>query len=399
MRIRPTRLDTAERLPFLLNSQGIPMYFPLLWVLTERRAIGLATSTIEADLIAIKDLYCWSDLRGIPIENRFAERKILQPHEITSLFDYIKINKLQQTALSKKTINGPRYSSSKHSAIKIKRVIQYIGWLSDPITQKQPQNIHDGYENSRNNMLSRMNAKAPISKNRNSLFGRTSLSEEQVAGLLEFFQSQPPKVTQESNYTWKRDRLILKMLLLCGIRRGELAGIKINNIDPRFGKILIPRSPDDPDETRKHQPATKTNDREIPVSTTLMNEIQEYIFHYRRQKSLSKTHPYLFVSVRTGKPISLAGINNIFRSIRRLNLNISKTLSPHVLRHSFAVNYVQKMENDGVQFSRQAQALSEAMGWRQGSGTEAIYLKRHTKKQADMIHLSIQEEILDRSAQ
>ena len=59
------------------------------------------------------------------------------------------------------------------------------------------------------------------------------------------------------------------------------------------------------------------------------------------------TNPYLFLT-RTGTPLSARGIQLVFRSLKKKELLDFKNLSPHILRHSFALAYI---ENGGDPFS------------------------------------------------
>ena len=241
-------------------------------------------------------------------------------------------------------------------------------------------------------MLSRLTAKIPKLKKRNTLNQRTSLSEVEAERVVEIIKSKTIPDLNLNQEAWARNRLILKLFLVTGIRRGELAGLKIQDIETRLEKLVVTRSPDDPEEFRKYEPATKTNDRELPLAHKLLTEIETYIFKHRQKIKGARSHPYLFVNIRNGKALSMQAINNVFRLLRTRESNIRKSFCPHELRHTFATAWVHKMDKDGIPPSQQDQSLSDAMGWKQGSGTASTYLRNHIKEQANTLLMKFQED-------
>ena len=88
-------------------------------------------------------------------------------------------------------------------------------------------------------------------------------------------------------------------------------------------------------------------DRYVPIGRSTIKCLWNYI--KKRAVIDVNTNPYLFIT-QTGTTLSARGIQIVFRSLKKkLNLD-GRKLSPHLLRHSFALAYI---ENGGDPFSLQ----------------------------------------------
>ncbi len=124
-----------------------------------------------------------------------------------------------------------------------------------------------------------------------------------------------------------RDKLIIKILAYCGLRRFELAKIKIEDIDFNTNKIRIM--------------GKKSIDR---LATIFSNQLQEDLKIYVQYVLNSPKTGYLFPSVsslNTKGHISPTEINRIVaKAGKRAHLQNPipelKNINPHILRHSCA---------------------------------------------------------------
>ena len=117
-----------------------------------------------------------------------------------------------------------------------------------------------------------------------------------------------------------RDRVVLKLLALCGLRRDEVRNIKIQDIDFEKERLTV---------VGKFRV-----ERVVPVPGELIQDIKFLIGNTRPE--------WLFRSTRKhGEPISLKTINCIVADAGRVSKvsnpdRSRKNLNPHLLRHSFA---------------------------------------------------------------
>ena len=146
-----------------------------------------------------------------------------------------------------------------------------------------------------------------------------------------------------SDFIGQRDKLMLRMLYETGIRRSELAGLRVASIDfsARTLKVLGKRN----------------KERVIPIENELAYNIQQYLALKEQEMGPGE---WLFVS-RHGKPISP---QDIYMTVKRYMSLLSNAdrISPHVFRHSFATHIL----NEGGNID----AIKELLGHSSLSSTE-----------------------------
>ena len=115
-----------------------------------------------------------------------------------------------------------------------------------------------------------------------------------------------------------RDRLVLLMADCTGMRRSELVGLKIRDIDFAGKSLVI---------TGKGN-----KQRLIPLANELIADMQVYLEF--RKKQITREHGYFFITDK-GAPVY---DKFIYRLVVRClgKVTTSSKRSPHVLRHTFA---------------------------------------------------------------
>lgn len=143
-----------------------------------------------------------------------------------------------------------------------------------------------------------------------------ALSRQSVEKILAAILSQP-----QDGLMLRRDTLMFYVLLMCGLRKGELLGLQVRDVDMKK-EVLTVRG-----ETSKSK---KT--RTIPIHPVVMMHIREYMLE--RNLRQYKTQ-YLFVSSLNDTGLSHHGLKHW---VNKLKIRSGVKFHLHQFRHTFATN-------------------------------------------------------------
>lgn len=132
----------------------------------------------------------------------------------------------------------------------------------------------------------------------------------------------------DNEFRLKRDLVIIKILLYTGVRRGELLGLRIQDVDFSNRMLFINGS------TSKSKKS-----RYIPLHFSLLTELKFYL-KMREQKSI--TNSYLIVSTIKDSAFTSHGIKYWVDKYNRLS---GVKFHLHQFRHTFACNLALKGTN------------------------------------------------------
>jgi integrase/recombinase XerC len=169
---------------------------------------------------------------------------------------------------------------------------------------------------------------APRSKKRLPIF----IEEDQIESLLN-------EVKFDNGFIGHRDKLIIELFYVTGIRLSELINIKISdiNFDANIIKVLGKRN----------------KERLIPLSFNIIKELQYFLQKYQIDN-------YLFTNLKGTKVYTKLVYRIVKKHIGKIS-SINKK-SPHILRHTFATH----MLNNGADIN----AIKELLGHANLSATQ-----------------------------
>ncbi|MTI68308.1 MAG: site-specific tyrosine recombinase XerD [Firmicutes bacterium] len=122
-----------------------------------------------------------------------------------------------------------------------------------------------------------------------------------------------------------RDRAMLELLYAAGVRVSELVALDVGDINLKMGFISCSKD--------------TSNERVIPIGSVSIKTLSLYIEEYREEFVKQKDENALFVNYY-GTRLSRQGFWKIIKSYTS-KANINKKITPHTLRHSFAVHLLQ----------------------------------------------------------
>ena len=183
------------------------------------------------------------------------------------------------------------------------------------------------------------------------------LTSEQVELLLE-----QPKCVDLKGY---RDKAMLELVYATGIRVTELISLNVSDINVEEGYIKC---------------AGKLKERVIPIGSLAVNALKEYIEKSRNILLKDENDKALFVNVN-GQRLTRQGFWKIIKQYKT-QANIDVDITPHTLRHSFAVHL---LENGA-----ELRAIQEMLGHSDISSTQVyaqigqnrikdVYMKSHPR--------------------
>lgn len=414
--VRLLKLTSGERLPLLLNGDGCPLFEPTLYALTELRARNQASNTISSHLRAIQIFYLFLKLRGIDLTSRLGTGKILSLGEIEELTRLCRLPVEHIDAMLHASEGNRAYfmpvsleKVRKHSQGKLQKEVapafagvrmhyirDYIKWLVSGYLSKHGLDkvISDNLIFSLNLILPAITARIPKSGGHHgALNQREGLATDTIDELLRVVSPQSPNNPWRGEYTRHRNALIIHWLYYLGLRRGELLGIKVQDLDFRKGTVTIHRRADDASDPRTNQPQSKTKAREIPLSEGLKSLTYAYVMNHRSSLEGARKHEFLFCADSTGQPMSLPTLNKIFKVLREKCPNLPDSLCPHVMRHTWNDRFSEEMDKRKTPEESEKKLRSYLMGWSETSGTAATYTRRHTRKKAHEVSLKMQEQM------
>jgi integrase len=403
--------ESGERFPVLIDrDSGTPLFDPTVYCVSGLRARNKATNTIDQALRSIMILLTFLKINQIDLKERILNGVLLNLSEIDQLISLSResfslrnissgegnLKRNQHKPISSEKVRQINIKSltqnvCSHTAANRIRVIRdYLKWHVNRHLLRNPGNEY--LKQSWLQCSDILNARIPRIRRFNSVGAKEGLPEHQIKRLLEVIDPNFEGNPWKSSDAKKRNNLIVLWFLSLGIRRGELLNIKISDIDSRRNLVTIARRADDKDDVRRKQPLVKTRDRILELSPALLKLTLDYVIHTRNKVKGARRNEFLFVSTRSGDPLSSGAINKIFSEIDSAFPKDFSSLTPHVLRHTWNENFSDQCDASGVDKETEIEARKYAMGWKDGA-TAASYLRRYIARVTREKSLAMQAKI------
>jgi integrase/recombinase XerD len=144
-----------------------------------------------------------------------------------------------------------------------------------------------------------------------------TLTHQEVTALLEL----PARDRVED----QRDRVMLELLYAAGLRVSELIGLSLSQIDANLGCVRVV--------------GKGAKERVVPIGQAAGKMLVEYVDHVRPALLKGRSSRVLFIS-RRGQGLTRQAFWKLLLQ-RARRAGISKPISPHMLRHSFATHLLE----------------------------------------------------------
>jgi integrase/recombinase XerD len=124
-----------------------------------------------------------------------------------------------------------------------------------------------------------------------------------------------------------RDKALIEVLYATGLRVSELVSLRAGDLELEGGYLTCIGKGD--------------KQRMVPLGQEAADWVRQYLREGRPALLRRKTSPWLFVNARDGGPLSRIGFWKVLREYG-IKAGLPRSLSPHVLRHSFATHLLER---------------------------------------------------------
>lgn len=386
----------------------MPVHIATLF-LNRYRTRGLAANTMHDVCDVLASLHNHMQLRNVDIWERLSAGHFLSLPDLNAFAEAAQYRKGQLDGLdeakAKRIVNieklrlratvkakpRPPVSGGTH-AFRLRTARAYLKFVSDYARACLPEEQAAILDSETEQGLDALQAQVPRVSGRSKVGARKGLTEDHEALLLEVIDPNSPMNPWSTPFVRARNQMIVITLLAGGMRKGEMLGLKVQDLLAHNAKLQILRRADDPEDSRTYQPNTKTADREVPLAPKICRALEEFIRTHRRSIKAARRIPQIFTSDE-GDALSLSSANQIFVAIRRACPELPRDLTAHVLRHTWNDRFSELADKTGMSPVEEERARAEHQGWVDGSPMVATYTRRHTERKGRAVALSIQEKL------
>lgn len=371
-------LDSGERVVIVINSRTAIPHLELNRYLFHCRkpVVSFKSLKKEAETLCV----IFSHLPRLLWEEDYLKVfKVLTSKEIYKMWELLRISS-----------KGRVVESATHM-YKWDVFYRVADYLTDSAILKE-SHLHPDFKNleTKKRIILKEIKRLRYTSKSNRLEG---LNKKVVISLLEV-----TRANSEDNPWIPRDQLrnqvIVDILIKLGVRSGELLKISLNDLilGTGYPHIVIKRSINDKEDSRKNEPRVKTFGRILEIDHKLAQDIGK-LLKSRRTVPNAKKNKFLFVSNSTGSPLSYDRIHAILSDIK-FNKYPEIKITPHALRRTWNDLFREYAEESGVDQEIITQTQNYLQGRVLNSPEANKYSAKYIERSARKTHLEFQNSIL-----
>jgi integrase len=326
-------------------------------------------STLTNDLRSIGLLYAWSSVAlERELDDVLEDGQALTGMQIQDLLVFLRVGG-HIVDIARATISGTN-TVARHASV----IRDFLKWAVDPTSQGRTQRVtFDQIRCQRTCLDEAFHAVTRQSCDSQRI---QPLTVEEVArideligprraangGLILPFQFAA--VNPFRSETRLRNWLMYAIAIQCGLRRGELLKLRLDDLPrPESPGLKVRRRAHDAADHRRHRPAVKTIERVLDLSGEIRGGLRAYLTNRPPTGRPNGQSPYLFVTA-AGQALSITATNEVACVIAR-NTGIEH-LSWHSFRHTWAEALAEELLAQHPE--EETLALLRALGgWKPGS--------------------------------
>lgn len=338
-RVLPLTLETGEVLPTLVDAcSWIPVRVATRWVVRRRRWRSMP-STLANDLRSLALLYAWAS-RALEreLDDLLEDGQPITGMQIEDLLTFLRVGG-HVVDINLATISGSN-TVARHANV----IRDFLKWAVDLTSQGRSQIV--SFDEIRHRRACLDEAFHAITRQSGGSRRIRPLTEEEVTRVdrligprrkedgslivpLQFAAANPFRTE-----TRLRNWLMYAIAIQCGLRRGELLKLRLDDLPrPDSAGLKIRRRAHDIADARRHRPGVKTVERVLDLSGEVRAGLRAYLTNRAPSGRAAGGSPYLFVTT-AAQALSITAANEVVGVIAR-TAQIDD-LSWHSFRHTWA---------------------------------------------------------------
>lgn len=375
MKVELIQHSMGERIPLIMDEEGLPVPILNEWLLSRRNLSGNTLTRNARELVLLAK---WLNDAGIELRPRLRSDRMFTEAELNgglieklrhSVSKSLKNRKDRANNLSrigtgsKRTPVGEETFNQRLTTARSFLVWAFgieLGSLSseDPMFARVRQ--HRAH-------VERILDKAFIAHASPVSAMRKSLTADELQSLKKIVHYKNTEAIGTNKAVKFRNYICAMIMLMYGLRMGELLCLRVQDIIfGRISELRVIRRAADPNDKRQPPPKVKRLSRQLALdSEVFTQELSEYIEVHREQmmeKGDAADHDYLIVSDE-GEPLHLNTVSQFFRVLRnRYPDELPKNLTSKMMRHTFSVLVERGLRDAGYEEDHRRQTLAALRG-------------------------------------
>lgn len=330
MNIVKVQLHNGERLPMLLDSQGLPVVAVNEWIMSRRNR---SLNTLSNNLQELTPLYVWLESRGEDLFSLIRSGRFWPETFTSALIECLRRGQRKGKKLAKLAVRPDTFNK------RLSTVLRFLNWcfyvvLSDQELGARREVISEVQDKVNHALKDGYHSKEP--SNSEVKKGLTAMQARFLQDVLD----PESAMLVSSPQTKLRNYLIVALMLLLGLRPGEVLSLRLEDVE--FGaltNVRVRRRRISAEDTRSCPASVKRAGRilvlDYPRLEKLLNSYAMKDREIAVRRANGKRSNFFFLS-RDGKPLSESSVQAIFKRVRRAYPGkLPGNLSAKSLRHSF----------------------------------------------------------------
>lgn len=359
--------ETGERLPMILDADGLPDPASNEWLLSRR---GSSTNTLLRNARELDILVSWLHDSGINIVERIRSEWNFTEAELKgSLVERLRHSVKRSEAHDALSLQqrlvpvAPETFNQRLTTIKAFFAFSFdleIEQLSSKDRMRERLQKHK-------DKVDQTFSRAFVAEYGSSTALVKDLEDDQLESFKRIVSYDNPDAYGVNEHVRFRNYIASMIMLRYGLRIGELLSLRVEDIFfGRISEIGVVRRPEDPKDPRRPRPKVKRLARQLPLDEpNFARELSDYIEIHREammEAGDADDHDYLIVSDE-GAPLHSNSLAQYFRIVRaRFPDDLPSTLSAHMLRHTFSTQTDRQLFDDGYKEEERKQILAGLRG-------------------------------------